>query len=244
LGGLIEIRSTKENAMKKTLRGKLTYANVISSLCLFLLLGGGAAFAAGKLAKNSVGTKQIKNSAVTAAKIKKGTITNAKIKNGTITGAKINLAKLGTVPSATNAANATTAGTANALSPPEAIRLVGASGQPSFLDGTRNFSVEEGGFNFQPVGFYKDHEGIVHLIGTAITGKGENPLAGLIFTLPPGYRPASGTIEVFVGVDESALFVFGSNVTLEGYELSGDVFTTAGEEEEAVLSGLTFRAQS
>ena len=47
---------------------RLTYANVVSTLCLFLLLGGGAAFAASKLAKNSVGSKQIKKNAITTAK--------------------------------------------------------------------------------------------------------------------------------------------------------------------------------
>jgi hypothetical protein len=47
----------------------LTYANVVSSVCLFLLLGGGAAFAAKQLAKNSVGTKQIKKEAVTPIKL-------------------------------------------------------------------------------------------------------------------------------------------------------------------------------
>ncbi len=86
----------------RTIRSKLTYANVISTLCLFLLLGGGAALAAGKLGKNSIGTKQIKNGAVTGAKIKKGTIT----------GSQINLAKLGTVPSAAKAETATVASTA------------------------------------------------------------------------------------------------------------------------------------
>ena len=49
----------------KRLRKRLTYANVMSSIAVFLVLGGGAAFAAGKLAKNSVGTKQLKNNAVT-----------------------------------------------------------------------------------------------------------------------------------------------------------------------------------
>jgi hypothetical protein len=53
----------------KSLRSKLTYANVISTICLFLLLGGGAAYAASQLAKNSVGTKQLKNGSVTAAKL-------------------------------------------------------------------------------------------------------------------------------------------------------------------------------
>ncbi|HEX3735750.1 MAG TPA: hypothetical protein VHU86_11440 [Solirubrobacterales bacterium] len=56
----------------KTLRGKLTYANVVSTLCLFLLLGGGAAYAATEvLPKNSVGTKQLKTEAVTPKKLSK-----------------------------------------------------------------------------------------------------------------------------------------------------------------------------
>jgi hypothetical protein len=60
----------KENSMKKTLRGKLTYSNVISTLCLFLLLGGGTALAASQmLPKNSVGAKQLKKAAVTPAKL-------------------------------------------------------------------------------------------------------------------------------------------------------------------------------
>jgi len=57
----------------KHLRGKLTYANVISTLCLFLLLGGGAAYAAIKLPKNSVGARQIKRGAITPAKISNAT---------------------------------------------------------------------------------------------------------------------------------------------------------------------------
>ena len=60
------------------MRPKLTYANVVSTLCFFLLLGGGA-YAAGQLGKNSVGTKQLKNNAVSAAKIKNGAVTQAKI---------------------------------------------------------------------------------------------------------------------------------------------------------------------
>jgi hypothetical protein len=57
----------------RRLRGKLTYANVISTLCLFLLLGGGAAFAATQLPKNSVGARQIKRGAITPAKISNAT---------------------------------------------------------------------------------------------------------------------------------------------------------------------------
>jgi hypothetical protein len=76
------------------LRGKLTYANVVSTLCLFLLLGGRAALAATQLPKNSVGTQQLKNGAVTATKVK----------SGSLTGDDINAATLGNVPSATRSA--------------------------------------------------------------------------------------------------------------------------------------------
>jgi hypothetical protein len=51
------------------LRGKLSYSNVISTVCLFLLLGGGTAFAASQLGKESVGTNQLKKAAVTPAKL-------------------------------------------------------------------------------------------------------------------------------------------------------------------------------
>jgi Collagen triple helix repeat (20 copies) len=52
----------------KRLRPRLTYANVISTLCLFLVLGGGA-YAATKLPKNSVGTNQLRAGAVTPPKL-------------------------------------------------------------------------------------------------------------------------------------------------------------------------------
>ncbi len=56
----------------KRLSDKLTYANVISTLCLVLLVGGGTAYAAsGMLPKNSVGTKQLVKGAVTPAKLSK-----------------------------------------------------------------------------------------------------------------------------------------------------------------------------
>jgi hypothetical protein len=75
--------------MKKTLRGRLTYANVISTLCLFLVLGGGAAFAATQLPKNSVGPKQLKKSSVGAAKIKSGAVTADKLATGAVTATKL-----------------------------------------------------------------------------------------------------------------------------------------------------------
>jgi hypothetical protein len=55
-------------------RGKLNYSNVVSTLCLVLLLGGGTAYAATRLGKESVGTAQLKKGAVTPAKLSKASV--------------------------------------------------------------------------------------------------------------------------------------------------------------------------
>lgn len=86
----------------EALRRRLSYANVMATVAVFVALGG-SAYAVTKLPKNSVGAKQLKKSAVTTAKVK----------DGAITGQKIKLSTLGTVPSASSAATAGTAGNAS-----------------------------------------------------------------------------------------------------------------------------------
>ena len=211
----------------KQIRKRLTYANVMSSIAVFLVLGG-AAVAATQLPKNSVGTKQLKKNAVTKAKIKKNAVTTAKIKNDAVTGAKVNEGTLGTVPSAN---------LANSIPPAEPTHLVGAPGEPPFENGSSNLPVEGSPFGFNPVGFYKDHEGIVHLQGIAKAGS-----EGIVFTLPAGYRPASTKLLVFEPLDERQSIIIGSNVSVPGLDLSGKV--VGSPEKEVVLDGITYRAES
>jgi hypothetical protein len=214
----------------KHLRKHLTYSNVGVTICLFLLLGGATAIAAGGLGKNTVGSKQLKKNAVTAAKIKKNAVTMAKIGKDAVTGAKVNESTLGTVPSAN---------LANSLSPMEATHIVGNPGEPGFENGSSNFVVP--GVQLNPVGFYKDHDGIVHLQGVAVVGKSAVSITP-IFTLPPGFRPAAGHLVIFEQTLEDAAIIGGTNTVLEGIDLSGKV---DGEEEElANLDGITFRAES
>jgi hypothetical protein len=213
----------------KHIRQRLTYANVVSSICLFLLLTGATAFAAAQLGKNTVGTKQLKKNAVTAAKIKKNAVTTAKIKKDAVTGAKVKESSLGTVPSAT---------LASSLSPMEATHLVGAPGEPPFEGGSHNLSAT-GPFQLNPVGFYKDHEGIVHLQGIAEAGK-TSP--SFVFTLPPGFRPAPGKALLFEMFTEAGVFIFGGSTSAEGFDLSGKLL--GGTENAVVLDGITFRAES
>jgi hypothetical protein len=69
------------------LKSKMTYANVIATIALFLALGGGAYAAKVKLGKNAVKTKSIKNLAVTEAKLGNNAVTEKKVKPFTFTNA-------------------------------------------------------------------------------------------------------------------------------------------------------------
>lgn len=72
-----------------SIRRHLSYANVVSTICLFLVLGGATAFAAKELARTSVGAKQLKTSAVTGPKIKDGAVTGPKLADGAVTADKL-----------------------------------------------------------------------------------------------------------------------------------------------------------
>ncbi|MBS1860792.1 MAG: hypothetical protein JSS68_03675 [Actinobacteria bacterium] len=95
----------------------LSFSNVIAVIALFVALGG-AAYAGSKInGKNivnaSIGGGKLKHETITASKIKRGTITGAQIKAGSIDSNAIDLATLGTVPSASNANSANSANTAS-----------------------------------------------------------------------------------------------------------------------------------
>jgi hypothetical protein len=71
----------------RRLGARLTYANVMSTLAVFVALGGGAY--ALSVPRNSVGSAQLKRSAVTSAKLRSGAITTGKIQRGAVTSAQI-----------------------------------------------------------------------------------------------------------------------------------------------------------
>lgn len=67
---------------------RITPSLVISVLALIVALGG-ASYAALKLPRNSVGTKQLKKNAVTAKKLRSGSVTTRKLKGNAVTSAKV-----------------------------------------------------------------------------------------------------------------------------------------------------------
>jgi hypothetical protein len=144
---------------------------------------------------------------------------------GSVTGADVKESTLGPVP---------------AIKAPEAWHEVGTSGEPSFENGWNN-----SGGSLETVAFYKDREGVVHLKGGAT---GSNNMA--IFSLPAGYRPASGkqlriaAVCNCTGTDSNtptpdAVSLPTGNLTI--YGTSG--FLSIGPAASFVsLDGITFRA--
>jgi hypothetical protein len=81
------------------IREKLSYANVMATIAVFIALGGGA-WAAINLPKGSVGSKQLKKGSVKTKKLAKGAVVGRKVRADSLTGASIDESTLGTVPNA------------------------------------------------------------------------------------------------------------------------------------------------
>jgi hypothetical protein len=170
--------------MRKSRSRKPTPALVVSTVALVVALGG-TSYAAFTLPANSVGSKQLKNSAVTTKKLQ----------DGAVTGAKVNVAHFPTVPSAVNANTAASATSAtNASTASNATNLGGRAASTYALAATLQptSAFMENGWStasadFGVAGFAKDQFGIVHLFGHAVITA---PTTNAIFTLPVGSRPA------------------------------------------------------
>ncbi len=110
---------------KRRLFGRPSPAMVVAMTALIVALSG-SAYAAFRVPPNSVGSRQLKAKAVTGGKIADGAIGAGKIEAGSLTGADINMAALGTVPSATSATSATNANTVggHSASCPSATTLI------------------------------------------------------------------------------------------------------------------------
>jgi hypothetical protein len=104
--------------MLSRIRSRLTFANTMSLIAVFIALGG-TGYAAVNLPRNSVGSRQIRNNAVTGGKVKNGSLEAGDFKAGDLpagrTGAAGPLGPIGPVGpmGATGATGATGAKGAN-----------------------------------------------------------------------------------------------------------------------------------
>lgn len=234
------------------IREGLSYANVMSTIAVVLALGGATAVAATNLAKNSVGTKQLKPNAVNGAKVR----------DGSLTGTDVDAASLGQVPSARAANSATSAqraavaeqanradratratnadfadraaaaDTATNIAPPELLHVVGTGGgEPGFGQDWQNLGPN------RRASFYMDRQGIVHLQGEVRRNAGS--VAATIFTLPAAYAPAPNDGQFFPAI------TVGQGLGTIVVEPTGEVnfFPGPGANLSGVfLNGITWRA--
>jgi hypothetical protein len=201
------------------MRGRLSYANVTSTLALVIALGAGSAFAANQLGPKSVGARQLRPGAVTADKLRKHAVTAPKIeaqavKQGKVANGAIVTEKLGS-------GAVTEAKIANGAVIPDKIpsnSLTGEKVNESTLGqvpsaNTANFAVAADTAN--PEAFAKvDAEGTVFPanskgIGTADVKQGKLP--GIYCVDVPGFTPrgAQATPEYSANNDVSVFVKFG-----------------------------------
>lgn len=205
----------------KQIRKRLTYANVMSSIAVFLVLGGATAFAAG-LAKNSVGSKQIKKNAVTTAKIKNNAVTTGKIANGAIGASKLGPGAVG--GSALGAGSITSDKLANGAVTGEKV-AAGAIGRGN---------LSESGLLPRAIAWVNTGGEVSHAIGIS---NGTHPEAGIFcFDLSFAAQNAQATVEsdteandfasvIIPGVEEGELIGCPS-----GTDLEVDTWDAASEE--------------
>jgi hypothetical protein len=234
------------------MREKLTYANVMSTIAVFLVLGGGFAIAAA-VKKNSVRSKQVKNES----------LTNKDLKDSKAVGsAEVIDESLGAGDLGANSVGAAE------LIDPQPVHVVGAAGEPAFGngdDGDCIWSDAAAGIpGFNPASFYRDPSGIVHLAGIPGSNNGAGGDAACdasntqerfddfrMYTLPTGYRPAG--VEEFTTHDGNTVWIIfiGSETDTSFSGLAtiraGGVYaltngTTSQRPGGILTSGISFRA--
>lgn len=111
------------------MRNRLTYGNVVSSLALFVALGG-TGYAAITLPRNSVKATQIAADAVGRSELRPGSVTSAEVKNGTLRQADFAAGQLAAGPRGLPGANGATgpAGASGATGAPGRDGAAGKEG--------------------------------------------------------------------------------------------------------------------
>jgi hypothetical protein len=169
---------------------RLTYSNVVSTLCLFLVLGGGA-YAATSLPANSVGTHQLKANAVVAAKVKDGSLTAQDFAPGQLpAGAKGDPGPAGPAGPRGEAGATGPAGPRGEVGPEGAQGPPGPQGPPGEPDTSRFYDKEASDARFVQGHHYSSWAG-GHGLASAINGNGSDPAWPLAELGPYGKLTAS-----------------------------------------------------
>jgi hypothetical protein len=84
------MRPPDSRRLSRSIRERLTYANVMASVALFVALGG-ASYAAVSLPRDSVGTQQLRGQAVTRSKLAPGSVDTRQLRDRAVDASKLAL---------------------------------------------------------------------------------------------------------------------------------------------------------
>jgi hypothetical protein len=157
------------------IRTRLTYANVIATLALFLALSGGVVYAAGTLGKNAVKSKNIAANAVKSRNLAKNAVKNKNLAKDAVTSAKVKAGTLTRADLAANTLSGLQVADVQAASIPN-LGVEGTRGTAIPLTGTATFTPESG----------KSYELLLELKGNPIDADG------------PGFEPCFAGVSVLV----------------------------------------------
>ena len=143
------------------IRTRLTYANVIATLALFLALSGGVVYAAGTLGRNAVKSKNIAANAVKNRNLARNAVGNKNLAKDAVTSAKVKAGTLTRTDLAANTLSGLPVADAQAASIPN-LAVEGTRGTPIPLTGTTTFTPEAG----------KSYELLVELKGNPVDADG------------------------------------------------------------------------
>jgi hypothetical protein len=232
-------------SMSTRIRGHLR-SNVVGYIALFLVLTGGTASAlngsntvfSDDIVNGEVKSPDVRIGAVTAPKLATGAVTNPKLAGGAVTTPKladgaVTAPKLGS--DSVNSGNIVNGSVGSADLAGEAPILA------SFSDcvGGTPWTADPGG-GLDPH-YWMDAEGIVHLDG-AVSCAGDATEGGVIFSMPPKYRPKETLVRYGVlggGLSLAQIAVvndqFGADVVFDG----GTNGSTT--DDYISLDGITYR---
>lgn len=227
-------------------RNRLSYANVMATIAVFLALGGGAYAAA------TVGSRQVVNNSLKTADlqdnaaVKSADVVDDTVAGGGLSGRDVKEGTLGPVPRAQAAQTAANADRLDgkssadfASSNPGAWKEVGGPGAPPFNFFEQascrwgNISAE-----WNSVAFRRDPFGVVRLKGRAAATEEEGEPCTMvddrIFQLPAGYRPARREVQAAIsgGSDPASVHIKadgwivkeGATTSFQGVSLDGITF--------------------
>jgi hypothetical protein len=213
-------------------RKKLTFANVMSTLALFLALGG-TAYAAG------IGSADVADNSLKSIDLKDGKgVAGVDVVNDSLTGADIRESKLGKVANANKLDGLDSSAFARIGTGPWHAATVNDGAGGTACSWTNAFA------GYSEAGYLRDRAGVIHLRGIvkATDGTGSacsaNDVDETIFTLPAGFRPDATTIFPIVAANKAARVDVAANGTVQ---IEPNFPTWSDAKSWVSLDGLSFR---